>query len=150
MGAEHASFGTASLGRVTSTSLMVAGLWSLVIIIPAGFLLPVYASESGSPSGEAAKASLTVVEVNGAAGIIAVLVPLLATLLVWGTLELRARLYTRAAAPVAWLLVAMLAVFNLQLHLILAVAVVPVTLALAVAVRARRARQSDSEAAAVP
>ena len=148
MRAARISSGAASLGRVTSTALVVAGLWSLVIIV-AGFTLPVYASESGSSSGVVTDGSRTIVGVNGPVAIIVVCVPLLATLLVWGTLVLRARLHTRAAAPVAWLLVGMLAVFTLMSIVSIGVAVVPVTLALVVAVRGRRAVRSDSAAAAV-
>ena len=141
--------GAASLGRVTSTALVVAGTWSLVIIV-AGFFLPVYATESGSSSGEVTHGSQTIVGVNGPVAIVVICVPLLATLLVWGALALRAGLRTRAAAPVAWLLVAMLAVFTLLSIVSIGVAVVPVTLALVVAVRARRAVRNDSAAAAVP
>ncbi len=137
-----------SLGRVTSTALIVAGVWSLVIIA-AGFFLPVYATESAS-TGEVVHGSRTIVGVNGWVAIIVVCVPLLATLLVWGALVLRVRYDTRAAAPVAWLLVGMLAVFTLMTIVSIGVAVVPVTLALVVAVRARRAVRSDSAAAAVP
>lgn len=117
------------LGRASSIALLSAAAWGLALVV-AGFLVPVYQSEDMSPSGELTQGTETLVGMNGPGVLIALALPLLATVLVAGSLLLRSR---RGALPVAWALTALLAVFNLLGMLTIGVFVVPVTAALVVA-----------------
>lgn len=117
------------LGRASSIALLSAAAWGLGLVV-AGFYVPVYQSENMSPSGELKQGTETLVGMNGPGVLIALVLPLLTTVLVAGALLLRTR---RGALPVAWALTALLAVFNLLGMLTIGVFVVPVTVALVLA-----------------
>ena len=138
-----------SLGRVTSTALVFAGIWSVLIIL-GGFLLPIYASESRSDPGLVVHGPRTVVGVNGPVAIVVICVPAVATLLVRAALELWSRRGLRGGVAVAWLVVALLAVFAVLTVVSIGFAVVPVVAALLVAVRGRRAPRTAPTAGAAP
>jgi hypothetical protein len=117
------------LGRTPSIAMLSAAVWGLGLVV-AGFLVPVYQTESTSASGKLMKGTETLVGVNGPGVVVVLAVPLLAAVLVACALLLRNR---RGALPVAWALTGLLAVFNLLGMLTIGVFVVPVTAALVVA-----------------
>jgi hypothetical protein len=109
--------------------LLSAAVWGLGLVV-AGFLVPVYQSETVSASGGLTQGTGTLVGVNGPGVAVVLAVPLVATVLVACALLLRTR---RGALPVAWALTAVLGAFNLLGMLTIGVFVVPVTAALVVA-----------------
>jgi hypothetical protein len=117
------------LGRASSIALLSAAAWGSALVV-AGFFIPVYQSENMSPSGKLTQGNETLVGMNGPGVLIALVLPLLATVLVAGALLLRTR---RGALRLAWALTAVLAVFNLLGMLTIGVFVLPVTVALVVA-----------------
>jgi len=117
------------LGRVPRVALITGTVWAVALVV-AGFVAPVYDSAGVSSSGAATHTTKTLVEVNGAAVVVVLAVPLLLTLLVAGLLRLRSH---RWALVLAWSLTGLLAVFNLLAMLSIGAFVVPVTLSLMVA-----------------
>jgi hypothetical protein len=117
------------LGRASSIALLSAVAWGSLLVV-AGFLLPVYQSETVSSSGELTQSTGTLVGVNVPGVVVVLAVPLLVTVLVACALLVRTR---RGAFPVAWALTALLGAFNLLGMLTIGVFVVPVTAALVVA-----------------
>lgn len=115
--------------RTASIALLGAAVWGLVLVI-AGFLLPVYQTETTSSSGELVRGTETLVGMNGGVVGVVLVVPLLATVLVASALLLRNR---RGALAAAWAVTGLLAVFNLLAMLTIGGLVVPVTAALLVA-----------------
>lgn len=110
-------------------ALAVAVIYGAALVM-AGFLVPVYSTESASSDGEVLVGSATLVAENGA-GIVAVLaIPLLLSVAVGTALLLLPR---RGALPTAWGLTGLLAAFNLLAMLSIGVFVIPVTVALVVA-----------------
>ena len=111
-----------SLGRAPRVALVIGTVWALLILV-AGFLVPVYSSGGGA-------ASRTLVAVNGPAVVVVLAVPLLVTLLVGTALVQRRHRWARV---VAWVLTGLLATFNLLAMLSIGAFVVPVTVSLMVA-----------------
>jgi len=125
------------LGRVSSIALLGAAVWASALVA-AGFLVPVYTTETVSSSGELAQRTETVVGANGPGAVVVLAVPLLATVLVACALLVPAR----AGLPVAWALTALLGVLTVLGMLTIGVFVLPVTAALVVAcASASRARR---------
>lgn len=115
--------------RAPLFALAVAVIYGAALVM-AGFLVPVYSTESASSDGEVLVGSATLVAENGA-GIVAVLaIPLLLSVAVGTALLLLPR---RGALPTAWGLTGLLAAFNLLAMLSIGVFVIPVTVALVVA-----------------
>jgi hypothetical protein len=117
------------VGGVTRIAWLVAAAYGVLLII-AGFFVPVYRSSSESAAGEVAPGWVTLVEVNGPGGVVAISVPLLATVLVGSALRLRSR---RGALPFAWSVTGLLAAFNLLAMASIGLFILPVTAALTVA-----------------
>lgn len=117
------------LGRAASTALLGAAVWGLGLVV-AAFLFPAYRSSGMSSSGEPTQGTTTLVGMNGPGVLVVVAVPLLVTLLVGAALLARSR---RAALPFAWVLTALLALFNLVGMLTIGAFILPVTAALVVA-----------------
>ncbi|MFE9693567.1 hypothetical protein [Micromonospora sp. NPDC005806] len=132
------------LGRGASVALLLAAAYGIVLVV-AGFVAPVYNSETVSASGEVTRGSGTVVGVNGPGAAVGLGVPLLATVLVGCALWLR-------SMPSAWALTGLLAGFNLLALASIGLFALPVTAALLVAcARCRRQpKQQDPAAAAAP
>jgi hypothetical protein len=119
---------------VTRIAWLVAAAYGVLLII-AGFFVPVYRSLSESTPGDPTQGWATLVEVNGPGGVVAISVPLLATVLVGSALRLRSR---RGALPFAWSVTGLLAAFNLLAMASIGLFVLPVTAALTVACAASR------------
>ncbi|MGR6319334.1 hypothetical protein Q2K19_29275 [Micromonospora soli] len=113
------------LGRIAAVALLLAGAYGIVLVV-AGFVLPVYRSETVSASGDVTPGSGTVVEVNGPGAAVVLGVPLLATALVGCALWLR-------SMPSAWVLTRLVAGFNLLAMASIGLFLLPVTAALIVA-----------------
>jgi hypothetical protein len=132
------------LDRVTSATLLTAAVYSIALVV-AGFVAPVYRSETGSSSGEVTQGTDTLVGVNGRGAAFVLGVPLLATLVVACALWLGSR---RGAVPLAWTLTGVLAAFNLLAMASIGIFVLPVTAALILACTRSRPRPGRPAAAA--
>jgi hypothetical protein len=115
--------------RVSSAAVLVAVVYSVALLV-AGFLVPVYSTDSASASGDATPGSDTLVGVNGLGSAAVLAIPLLVSLVVGVALRRPSR---AAALPVAWALTGLLALFNLLAMLSIGVFILPVTLALVLA-----------------
>jgi len=115
--------------RITSAALLVAVTYSAALVM-AGFLVPVYSTDSASSDGEVLVGSATLVADNGAGVIVVLAIPLLISAVVGALLFLLPR---RGTLTTAWLLTGLLAAFNLLAMLSIGIFVVPVTAALVVA-----------------
>lgn len=120
--------------RRTSYALLVAVAWSAALVA-AGFLVPVYSSDSGSSSGEVSDGSTTLVGENGLGVVPVLAIPLVVSLLVAAALRRPSR---RGHLRTAWTLTGVLAVFNLLAMLSIGVFILPVTVSLLVACAASR------------
>ena len=126
--------GEARLRRVPAVALPVAAAYGVALVV-AAFVLPVYASDSSSSSGETSRGSDTLVGVNGPGVALVLAVPLLVTLAVGFALWQR----SRWALPITWSLTGLLAALNLLAMLSVGIFVLPVTAALVLAcARSRR------------
>jgi hypothetical protein len=130
-------------GRLEFVSLLAALVWGAGLII-AAFLVPVYQSSTVSVSGAVSTGSATLVAVNGS-GVLAVAgLPLVAAVLTGVALWRRAG---RSGAGVfAWIVIGLLACFNVLAILSVGLLVIPVTVALAVAcgTHGRQARAASA------
>jgi hypothetical protein len=116
--------------RPERISLAIALAWGVGLVI-AAFVAPVYQSSATSSSGAATAGSATLIGVNGWVGLLAAAAPLAAALVTGGALWRRAG---RAGAGIAaWIVVGVLAGFNVLAMLSIGVFVLPVTIALVVA-----------------
>ncbi len=115
--------------RVCTAALVTAFAWSVVLLV-AGFLVPVYSSQGVASDGEVFDGSATLVGQNGLGVVVVLAIPLLVTLGVWSALRTPTR---RGAVPIAWILTGVLAGLNLLALLSIGVFVLPVTVALVVA-----------------
>lgn len=104
-------------------ALLVALGWSAALIV-AAVVLPVYSSQSSSSTNVVTGDSGTLVEVNGAAVVITVAVPLVLSVAVIGALWLRGR--RRGAGPLAWVCAGLCAAFALIAMLSIGPLVLPV------------------------
>lgn len=112
-------------------ALAVAFIWSIGLLVAAA-VVPVYSGTSEtSPGGHERHHTGTLVEVNGSGVLLAVGVPLLATILV--SFALLARGAYKGAGPIAWTLVGLLGAFNVLGMLTIGVFLVPITACLVVA-----------------
>jgi thiol:disulfide interchange protein len=119
---------------------VVAVVYSAGLVV-AGFLVPVYSTESVSSGGAVSEGTATLVAENGIGVVFVLGIPLLVTLLVGAALRDSSR---RGMLPVAWTLTGLLAVFNLLAMLTIGVFVLPVTGALALAcATCRRPRSGE-------
>ena len=132
---------------MASLMLSIATVYGSALVI-AGLLAPVYASTSGSSSGEVTQGSGgTLVSVNGPGAVFVLGVPLLVTLAVRCALWQHSR---RRAVAFAWTLTGLLATFNLLAMLSIGVFVLPVTAALTVACATYRPRSKRPASAGHP
>lgn len=113
--------------RIGSVALLVAALYSSGLIA-AGFLVPVYSTQSVSSSGAVAEGSATLVGENGVNVVVVLVIPLLVTLVAAGLLFSR----RSWGLLVARILTAVLVVFNVLAILSIGVFVVPVTITLVI------------------
>ncbi len=120
---------TSSTGRTTRIALLAAAAWGVGLMI-AGFVVPVYETSTASQTGVAAQGTATLVGANGISAAFVLAIPLLATALVAGSLQVPDR---RAALGAAWTLTALLLVGNLLAMLTVGIFVLPLTVALVVA-----------------
>ena len=108
--------------------------WSVLLLIGA-YVLPVYQGEVSTQSSNgrvhSRDTSATLVEMNGSGALMAVAVPLAATLLVM--LALLAQDPGQNAGPLAWTLVVLLSGFNLLAMLSIGIFLLPTTVCLLVA-----------------
>jgi hypothetical protein len=114
----------------------VAAIVYSAALIVAGFVMPVYSSESVSSEGEITQGSATLVGENGASAVVVLAIPLVIAVVVGVALRRR----TRRSVAVAWTLVGLLAAFNLLSIASIGLFVLPVTLALVAALLAQRPR----------
>ena len=117
------------LRKVTFVALLFAVAYSLALLL-AGYLAPVYSTETSLSRGEISRGSATLVAENGPSVVFVLGIPLLVSLAVGAALMLYTR---RGAIPIAWALTGLLALFNLLAMLSIGVFVLPVTGALIVA-----------------
>lgn len=148
------------LSRTARVALLVAAVYGAGLLV-AGFVVPVYGSESVSVSGTVGPAvtttsaetvtrhaeSATLVAVNGAWAAVVLAAPLVATLLVAVGLRLRDR---RGAMPAAWILTGLLGVLNMLAMLTVGVFLLPVTACLLVACAASLPAVSLPQAPSTP
>lgn len=121
--------GALGLGRISQIALAVAVLFGVGLIV-AGFVAPLYSSESASSSGEVTRGTATLVEMNGAGVLVALSLPLVMAVVVGCALSQRRR---RGAVALAWTVTGLLGVFTLLAMLSIGVFILPVTAALIVA-----------------
>jgi hypothetical protein len=118
------------LGRGSTIALLVAGVWSLGVLV-AGFTVPVYTEVTETPGSKAfTRSSETLIAVNGSGAVLVLLIPLLITAIVTPALVAHAH---PAGMAVAWSVSGLFAAFNLLAMLTIGIALVPITLALLVA-----------------
>ena len=123
------------LGRVASIALLGATAYA-VLIVAAGFVVPVYESSSSSSSGEVTNGTATLVGVNGASVVIVLVIPLFVSLLVGAALWQR----SRPGLVFAWTLTGLMAVVNLLAMLSVGIFFLPITVGLIVACSTSHAR----------
>ena len=119
---------TSSPGRTTWIALLAGAAWGVVLVI-AGFVVPVYETSTTTTAGEAIRGTATLVGANGIGAAFVLAIPLVITAMVAGALQLPDR---RAALGGAWTLTALLLVGNLLAMLTIGIFVVPLTVALVV------------------
>ncbi len=117
-------------GRLQRIALATALVWAAGLVI-AAVLLPAYQSSGVSSSGTVTNSSATLVEVNGWGVLLVAGAPLAAALVIWNAL--RRRRGRQGAGLVAWVVTALLVVFNVLAMLSIGVFLIPVTAALVVA-----------------
>jgi hypothetical protein len=122
------------MGRGERIALGGAFCWSVLLLIGA-YVLPVYQGEVSTQRSNgrvhSRETSATLVEMHGSGALIAVAVPLAATLLV--TLALLAQDPGQNAGPLAWTLVILLGGFNVLALLTIGIFLLPTTICLLVA-----------------
>jgi hypothetical protein len=129
------------LGRGASLALLIGAIWSVALVV-AGFLTPMYESESVSSSGEVRHGPGTLVGVNGLGVVVVLAVPLLVTLAAGSALWSS----RRGAVAFAWTLTGLLAGFTLLAMLSIGVFILPITAALFVACAVHRPRSQTRRA----
>ena len=136
----------ARLSRVGAFLVLGAAVYS-VALVAAGFLLPVYSSETVTSRGETTTDSATLVAENGVGVAAVLLAPLAAIALV----VLASRLRSRLGLAVAWAITGLFAAFNLLALLSIGILLIPVTVILiVVCVQATAARRRSRPASDWP
>jgi hypothetical protein len=126
------------------TTVAAALIWSAGLMVAAA-VAPAYQSTTATSSGPVTHESATLVDENGPAVLLAVGVPLLATVIVGYALWRREA--SRGAGPIAWTFTGLLAGFNVLAMPSIGLFMLPVTVALAV-MCAKHPSRAHGEAAA--